>query len=404
MENSIIEAIAHLNSFTENFPILGWRIGITLAVIVVQALIIALVLFLFNKLSNKIKSGAGSKIKPLTIKRARILSVKQIETAILFFLKIIKTIIILLQLFITVPIIFSFHPATEGLAITIFSYFLTPIRSIFYSFLDYIPNLITIIIFLLITKYILKALRFFARQIASENIVLPGFYSDWAWPSFNILRVLLYAFTVAIVYPYLPGSDSSIFQGVSVFVGIIISIGSSSAIGNLIAGLVITYMRPFKVGDWIRIKDTSGHVIEKNPFVVRLRNIKNENITMPNITILNSDVINYNTFGEHEGLIVHLDVTMGYDVPWRKVYDILVSAASKTPHIEENPKPFVRQKGFNDFCAVYEINAYTKEINMLPLVSSLLYQHIQDEFTAAGISLFVPHYQNNSVSMGGKQA
>ena len=401
MENSIIETIAHLNSFTENFPVMGWRIGITIAVIAVQVFIIWLVLFLFNKLSNKIKSGADNRIKPLTVKKAKILSVKQIEAVLLFLLRIIRILIILIQLFITVPIIFSFHPATEDLSITIFSYILTPLRSIFNSFLDYIPNLITIIIFLLVTKYVLKALKFFAKQIANENIVIPGFYADWAWTSFNILRVLLYAFTVAIIYPYLPGADSSIFQGVSVFVGIIISIGSSSAIGNLIAGLVITYMRPFKVGDWIRIKDTSGHVIEKNPFVVRLRNIKNENITMPNITILNSDVVNYNTFGEHEGLIVHLDVTMGYDVPWRKVYDILVSAAVKTPHIEENPKPFVRQKSLDDFCAVYEINAYTKEINMLPLVSSLLYQHIQDEFSAAGISLFVPHLQNNSVSIKG---
>ena len=256
----------------------------------------------------------------------------------------------------------------------------------------YIPNLITIIIILLIAKYILRGLKFFTRQISQEKLKLPGFYPDWAQPTFNILRVLLYAFTLAIVYPYLPGSESRVFQGVSVFVGIVFSLGSSSAISNLVAGLVITYMRPFKIGDHIKIKDFTGFVVEKSPFVVRIRNIRNEFVTFPNMTVLNSDIINYNTSGEEEGLVLHAKVTMGYDVPWRDVYDILIRAAQKTPHVEENPKPFVIQTGLEDFYACYEINVHVKEIEKVQLIHSLLYQHIQDEFKNAGISMFSPHY------------
>ena len=237
-----------------------------------------------------------------------------------------------------------------------------------------------------------SALKFFAKQIENGRVIIPGFYADWAWPTFNILRVLLYAFTVALVYPYLPGSESRVFQGVSVFVGIIFSLGSSSAIANLVAGLVITYMRPFKIGDRIKIKDITGFVLEKSPFVVRLRNIKNESITFPNLTVLNSEIINYNTSGEEEGLILHAKITMGYSVPWRTVYDILLNAAAKTPLIEERPRPFVLQTSLEDFYATYEINVYTKEIEKVLLIYSLLYQNIQDEFRNAKISMYAPHH------------
>jgi len=376
------------------------RLFMAAAIVAVQAFLIWFFWFLFGKLSKKIKAGSGNQIKALTIKKFKILSAKQIVDMVLILLRIAKYLVTVFQLFITVPIVFSLFPETKDLASTIFGYVLEPLKNILFGVVKYIPNLITIIIILLVAKYALRGLKFFAAQIAKEKLVLPGFYSEWAWPTFNILRVILYAFTVAIVYPYLPGSESRVFQGVSVFVGIIFSLGSSSAISNLVAGLVITYMRPFKIGDRIKIKDHVGFVVEKSPFVIRIRNIKNENITFPNITVLNSDIINYNTSGEEEGLILHAKITMGYDVPWRDVYDTLIRAAVKTPHIEENPKPFVLQTGLDDFYANYEVNAYTKEINRVMLIYSLLYQNIQDEFKNAGISLNTPHYYINGESTG----
>ena len=367
------------------------KLGISAGIVAGQVLLIWLVWFIFRKINVRIKSNTGKRIKPFTIKKLNILSVKQIENVFLFLLRILKYLITAFQLFITVPIVFSLFPATEKIASSIFEHILDPVKHILNSAVRYIPNLITIIVILIIIKYILRALKFFAGQISKEKIKIPGFYTDWALPTYNILKVLLCAFTVAVVFPYLPGSDSRVFQGVSVFVGIIFSLGSSSAIGNLVAGLVITYMRPFKIGDRIKIKDITGFVAEKSPFVVRLKNIKNEYITFPNLTVLNSEITNYNTSGEEEGLILHVNVTMGYEVPWRDVYDILIRAALKTPHIEETPKPFVLQTGFQDFCASYEINVYTKEIHKVLLIYSLLYQNIQDEFRNAGISLYVPH-------------
>ena len=391
--------INYFNLSTDNEKLMGFahKMVITIIIIAAQVFFIWLLWFLFKKLSAKIRAGAGNRIKPLTIKQLKILTVKQIEDTIIFLLKIVKYLITAFQLFITVPIVFSLYPATEQIASTIFDHIFSPLKKILLDMVRYIPNLITIIIILLIAKYILRGLKFFTKQISQEKLKIPGFYPDWAQPTFNILQVLLYAFTLAIVYPYLPGSDSRVFQGVSVFVGIVFSLGSSSAIGNLVAGLVITYMRPFKIGDRIKIKDLTGYVVEKSPFVVRIRNIRNEFVTFPNLTVLNSDIINYSTSGEEEGLVLHAKVTMGYDVPWRDVYDILIQAAHKTPHVEENPKPFVIQTGFEDFYASYELNVYIKEIERVQLIYSLLYQNIQDGFLNAGISMFSPHYISESV-------
>ncbi|GHV69681.1 hypothetical protein AGMMS49928_13000 [Spirochaetia bacterium] len=381
-----VEADVHPLGF---FP----RLGIAFLVLIIQAVLIRLVWALFRRLNEKSTTWGMAHIKPLTFRKLKLLNTKQIIEVILFVLKILKYVVTAFQLYITLPIIFSLFSATEDIARTLFGYILTPLRDIFFGTIAYIPKLITIIIILLVTRYVIRALKFFSVQIEKEKLVFPGFYADWAKPTFNILRVLLYAFTAAIIYPYLPGSDSKFFQGISVFIGVIFSLGSSSAIGNLVAGMVITYMRPFKIGDFIKIKDLTGTVVEKSPFVVRIMNKKNEYITFPNVTVLTSEIINYNTSADNdEGLIMHAAVTMGYTVPWPKVHEILIAAAKKTSRTEKSPKPYVLQTALDDFYARYEINVFTKQINELPGIYSELYANIQDGFNEAGISLIAPHY------------
>jgi small-conductance mechanosensitive channel len=284
-------------------------------------------------------------------------------------------------------------PLTRDLASTLFDYILDPLKSIGIAVVTYIPNLFTIAIIIFITRYVMRSLKFFATQIARQKVVIPGFYSDWAHPTFNILRVFLYAFTVALIYPYLPLSDSNIFKGVSVFVGVIISLGSSSAIGNLVAGIVITYMRPFKIGDRIKINDITGFVVEKSPIVIRLRTDKNEYVTFPNMMVLNSNIFNYQTSSEEEeGLIINTEITMGYAIPWPLVHKILINAAAKTKYVEAEPKPFVLQTALDDFYGHYQINAYVKEVSKIPAIYSQLYENIQEGFKAEGIDMTAPSY------------
>ncbi|MDR2759423.1 MAG: mechanosensitive ion channel family protein [Spirochaetaceae bacterium] len=373
------------------------RLGIAAGIIIGQILLIRLVWFLFKRLGRKVHLYGQVNFKPLKIKNYRLLDTKQILEIIFFFLKIGKYLITILQLIITVPIIFSLFPLTEHLASKIFDYILTPVKRIALGIINYIPNLFTIVIIVLVTRYVIRSLRFFSTQISKGKLVIPGFYADWAQPTFNILRFLLYAFTVAIVYPYLPGSDSAIFQGVSVFVGIIFSLGSSSAIGNLVAGVVITYMRPFKVGDRIKLNDVTGFVVEKSPIVIRVKTHKNEYVTFPNMMILNSSIINYNTSSDEdeEGLVLYADITFGYSTPWQTVQAILIKAALATIHVQEDPKPFVLQTAMDDFYANYQINFFTKNVDKVPAIYSDLYKNIQNGFHAAGIDMTVSHFRSN---------
>jgi small-conductance mechanosensitive channel len=373
------------------------RFGIAAAIVAGQALLMWFVWFLFKIFAKKITEYGNEKIKPLTIKKLKLLNTKQILNILLFLLNALKYLITAFQLFITIPIVFSLFPLTKALASTIFSYILNPLKNIFFGIIRYIPNLITIVIIIWVTRYVIRGLKFFSTQISRGKLVISGFYSDWAEPTFNILRVLLWAFTVAIIYPYLPGSDSRVFQGVSVFVGIIFSLGSSSAIGNLVAGLVITYMRPFKIGDRIQIKDITGFVVEKTLMVVRIKTHKNEYVTFPNTIILSSSIINYNTSSDEdaEGLLLYADITFGYNTPWQTVHAILIDAALRTNHVQKKPKPFVLQTAMNDFYANYQINLYTKEVDKVPAIYSRLYENIQTGFHAAGIDMTAAHYRIN---------
>ncbi|MDR1107762.1 MAG: mechanosensitive ion channel family protein [Spirochaetaceae bacterium] len=371
------------------------RLGIAAAIIIGQILLIRLVWLLFKLFERKVRQYGQTKFKPLKVKSYRLLDTKQLLEIISFFLKIIKYLVTLLQLIITVPIVFSLFPLTERLAGRIFGYILTPLKNIAWGMINYIPNLFTIIIIITVTRYVTRSLRFFATQISRGKLVLPGFYADWAQPTFNILRILLYAFTVAIIYPYLPGSDSAIFQGVSVFVGIIFSLGSTSAIGNLVAGVVITYMRPFKIGDRIKLNDVTGFVVEKSPIVIRVKTAKNEYVTFPNMMILNSSVVNYHTSSDEneEGLILYTTVTFGYNTPWQTVEAILIEAALKTIHVQKEPRPFVLQTALDDFYANYQINLYTKNIEAISAIYSDLNKNIQDGFRAAGLDMTAPHFR-----------
>jgi small-conductance mechanosensitive channel len=211
-------------------------------------------------------------------------------------------------------------------------------------------------------------------------------------PTYQIVRFLVIAFAAIVIFPYLPGSGSPAFQGISVFLGILFSLGSSSAIANMVAGIVITYMRPFHIGDRVKIADTSGNVIERNLLITRVRTIKNVDVTIPNAMVLGSHIINYSSSAEAKGLILHTRVTIGYDAPWRKVHELLISAAKETTDILENPAPFVLQTSLDDYSVAYELNATTSNASRMASILSELHEHIQDKFNEAGVEIMSPSY------------
>jgi len=312
--------------------------------------------------------------------------------------KAFRLITLLTILYLTLPLIFSVFPATKGIASTLLSYILNPLQRAFNSIVHYIPHLFEIAIIVICTRYFLKLVHYFSNEITEGKLVINGFYADWAEPTFNIVRTVVYGFMFVLIFPHLPGSDSAAFRGVSVFFGVLFSLGSSSAISNIIAGLVITYMRPFQLNDRVKIGEVVGDVIEKNLLVTRILTIKNEEITIPNSSILGGHTINFTSSKQY---LIHSTVTIGYDVPWRQVHEILIDAADDTQYILQDPKPFILQTSLDDFYVSYEVNAYISDTTKIPEAYSEMHQHIQDKFNEAGVEILSPHYR--AVRDGGQQ-
>lgn len=368
------------------------RILYFILVIVGQYLLFRLTNWLFRKLKARILRLKDTKIKPVSIQGYELLDTQKQANLLVFLASVGRYILMALQLLFTVPLIFIIFPQTEGLAYRLLGYIWNPIRGIFVSIVDYIPKLFTIIVIWYAVKYLVRLVLYLAREVEAGRLKFNGFYPDWAMPTFHIIRFLLYAFMIAMIYPYLPGASSGVFQGISVFVGLIVSLGSSTVIGNIIAGLVITYMRPFKMGDRIKLNDTIGNIIEKTPLVTRIRTPKNEVVTVPNSFIMSSHTVNYSTSAREYGLIIHTEVSIGYDIPWRRVNPLLIEAALNTPGVVDDPRPFVLETSLSDWYPVYQINAYIKDANRMSQIYSDLYQNIQDKFNEAGIEIMSPHY------------
>ncbi len=378
----------------KSFSGIAREVGLALLVIILQFFLIRLTnRFFLGKIRLLIESKKGIWFKSFSVRNYEILDAERLTNGALFLSNLIRYLLILVQLFISIPIVFSIFPPTRRFAETMFGYLISPVKSIFFGIINYIPELMTIIVIVVVTRYVLKFIRFLLSEIEEEKLKIPGFYPDWAKTTYNLIKIFVIAFAFIVIFQYLPGSDSDVFKGVSVFLGIVFSLGSSSIIGNMIAGLVITYMRPFKIGDRIKIGDVLGDVVEKTPFVTRIKTPKKEFITIPNSNILSSNVINYSTSKLDEGIILHTTVTIGYDVPWRQVHQLLLGAAKKTQYISSEHPPFVLQTSLDDFYVSYQLNATTNEPTLQPAIYSELHQNIQDAFNEAGVEIMSPHYR-----------
>jgi small-conductance mechanosensitive channel len=364
--------------------------------LVASALLVVILLLLnraFPLVYRFIQRGRGRWIRSLRIQRLEVLSVDRAVEVVLFAARVARVGVLVVALYVFLPIAFSFFPWTRGLSNTLFGWVLGALQQIVGAFIEYLPNLFTIAVVLLVFYYLVKFVRLLFVGIRRGAVAFPGFHRDWAMPTYKIVRFLIIVFAAIVIFPYLPGSQTPAFRGISIFLGVLISFGSSSAIANVVSGTVMTYMRPFQIGDRVKIADTVGDVIERTLLVTRVRTQKNVDITVPNAMVLSSHIINYSSTAKDGGVILHTSVTIGYDVPWRRVHELLTAAAGNTEGILEEPSPFVLQTSLNDFYVSYELNAYTETPNAMARIYSELHQSIQDHFNQAGIEIMSPHYR-----------
>lgn len=371
------------------------RVGLTLAAILTAIGIFFFVQRASQKLIEWVTLRRERLFKNLAYRSYTYLTQDQELAVVLQLIRFFKWFVILVILYLLLPVLFSIFPMSRDWSEAILGLVMRPIRNVLHSTWNYLPNLFSILVIVIFMRYLIRFTRFIFKEIEAEKLEINGFHADWAMPTYNIVRFLLFAFTLVLIFPYLPGSDSPIFKGVTVFVGILFSLGSSSAVTNMIAGLVITYMRPFKPGDRIKIADVSGDVIEKTLLVTRIKTIKNEIITIPNASVLNGNTVNYSLQAEQQGLILHTTITLGYDLPWRKVHQTLIDAALATDLVEKEPKPYVLQTSLDDFYVSYQLNAYTKHASKQALAYSELHKNIQDFCRDRDIEIMSPHYRAN---------
>jgi small-conductance mechanosensitive channel len=341
---------------------------------------------------NKYDSWKGTRIKSIRIKTIELLPVERLIDFLKLLTKFARFAVTAIIFYTYLTIVFSLFTFSETWASTLLHYVLNPLNAVWTSFLNFLPNLFFIIVLVFVFHYLIKAVKFFFLEMDKGTLVFPGFHKDWAMPTYKIVRFLIMVLGAIVIFPYLPGSNSPFFQGISVFLGILFSLGSSSAIANMVAGIVLTYMRPFKINDRVKIADTMGDVIERTLLVTRVRTIKNVDITVPNAMVLGSHIINYSSSAQEKGLILHTSVTIGYDVPWPKVQALLISAAEETSNVLKEPKPFVLQTSLSDFYVEYELNVYTNESRAMSSIYSELHSKIHDKFDEAGVEIMSPHY------------
>ena len=355
-------------------------------------LLIPVVNKIFTNIYQSFELWCHERLRVLKFFSMELVLPKKLIQSFVGMMKYVRTLIIFSLLLVSVFFIANVFPGTRGTMLSLVEHFVIFLERIWAAFVGFLPDFVALIVIMAVTYYLLKFLRFVADGIKQEKIHISGVHSDLIDPTYQLLRFFIVAFAIVAAFPYIPGSDSPVFRGISIFVGFLLSLGSTSLVSNIIAGIVLTYTRGLREGDRVEIGDAVGDVIDRNLLVTRIRTIKNVVITIPNGKVLNGHIVNYSSSIVDKGLILNTTITIGYDVPWRKVHQLLIDAALATPGIIKDPKPFVLQTSLDDFYVSYELNAFTKDPSWMAVLYSRLHQNIQDEFTNAGVEIMSPGF------------
>jgi small-conductance mechanosensitive channel len=290
-------------------------------------------------------------------------------------------------------VLFGFFDGTSHWAEQLLENVKQPIVSAIVGIWNYFPHLLAVAVIYFIARTIARVFRWIFREVEQENLRFGGFYPEWAMPTYQLVRLVIIVFAVIAMFPHFPGADTSQFKGISVFIGLVISLGGSGTVGHAVSGVMLTYMRPFQIGDRVQIDDTVGDVVEKTILVTRIRTSKNVDITIPNGSVLSSHIVNFSALAKAEGVILHTSVTLGYDVSWRQVHEIMIALAGDIEGVLKEPGPFVLQKALGDSSVNYELNVYSRSPSAGPRILSDLHAGMQDAFGAAGIEILSPVYE-----------
>ena len=360
------------------------------ATVLVYFALVWLLLAVTRWVTKLLQTSAKAKIKGIKIQQSEILRGERLAALLVSVARTVRNVAIAVLTYLTLAKAFSFFPWTREHGERLLGYITGPLASMGNALLNYLPKAFYIFVILVAIHFVQHFVRIIAVEIERGRIRFPNFYPEWAQPTYKIVRILIYAFAAVLIYPYLPGESSPAFKGITVFLGVLFSLGSTSAVANFVAGVILIYTRGFRVRDWVTIGENTGEVVQTSMLATHLRTIRNEEITIPNSVVLGSFVTNFSLQAKEQGVVLHTSVTIGYDAPWRTIHKLLIDAALKTKYILHQPAPFVLQADLQDSYVKYEINAYTDHPLLMPYIYSDLHANIQDSFYEAGVEIMSP--------------
>jgi small-conductance mechanosensitive channel len=368
--------------------------GLTAAVVITLGLVVFLVAIevLYRRVARALEARRRAGKTGVAVQRLELASGERVAGVLTVAARWTRNAAALVAVYLYTPLLLSVFPFTEPLAGPLFGYFLDPLQTIWAAFVGYLPSAIHILVVVVVARYTLKFLHLVFRAIEAGRVVIAGFHAEWAEPTFKLVRILTIVIVLVDVIPHLPLASSGFFQGVSILVGAMVTLGSSSAVSNLVSGTVLIYTRGFQIGDYVEIGEAHGEVVERSLLKTQLRTPLNEIVTIPNSRVLNASIVNYSTDAQARGLVLTTTVGIGYDVDWRRVHELLERAASRTEHVLAEPRPYVIQKGLDDFAVSYELRASTRRADLMPAIRSELRQNVLDSFNEASVEILSPRY------------
>jgi small-conductance mechanosensitive channel len=366
-------------------------IGVTLLVL----LLLRLISWILKRINSRLQEKLKTSLESIEVHSFKIIKVNQLWMVLYGLIRTLKILIVIVIVFIYFEYILSLYPWSRYISFELLDFFIAPLLSLATALVNFIPNLAFLLVLIFIIRGVLKLFKILFNGLSRGVITVSGFEPDWAIPTYNILRILLLAFAVIIAYPYIPGSDSDAFKGISIFIGVLFSLGSPSFIGNLIAGYTMIYRKTFKMGDVVAIGEYFGKVLETSLFVTRLRTPFNEEVVVPNSVILSSNITNYTSLAGKTGTLIHTSVGIGYETPWRQVESMLRLAAGRTDGILKDPQPIILHSALNDFAVLYKLYVYTNEpLQKFGLISALN-RNILDVFNENKVQIMTPAYRSD---------
>ena len=370
------------------------RQGVTSAIVLSLLVASLLVLrWLFQWLDRALERRLQVRLESLEAKSFKLLSAGELKSAWHGALWSLRFLIMVILIFVSAELVLDLFPWTRWFATATTGLLTEPLETMWSGIVRSLPGLGFIAVLFFVIRYALRLGQIFFSGVAWGTIRLAGFEQEWAWPTYRLLRMLVIAFALVIAYPYIPGSDSAAFKGISLFAGLLMSLGASSIVANSLAGYMLIYRRAFRVGDRIKVGDVVGDVVEMRQQLTHLRTPKNEEVTIPSSVILNSNVINYSARARQGGIILHTTVGIGYETPWRQVEAMLIEAANRTEGLLREPPPFVLHTALGDFCVTYEINVYCDQPQKIQLLYTALHRNILDVFNEYGVQIMTPNYE-----------